>query len=251
MSNPVLELEYNYSSDDEAALEPALSSLEKEVGGRRHPWPRRAGTIDLVTFLELAVMFVMSATLGAAVKSYFAGLVGAEKAKRLGERHQQAILQWLDSVQEALGRIVTSAKRRLAEGLVSPRFGGKEQPIAIRMRLGPIECFIVPNGIHVSNDALDRLPSAVIRMLRFIADVGLPEDSTVLQLCVDPMSGEWQYLLVPSINAFGRFVDRAIDLSTGRLITIRSAQEFIERFGVTEPDGIKFLVDPYRDTNVG
>jgi len=251
MSESVLQIEYHYSPGEEATLDPALSALQKEIGGQRRPWGIRAGAIDLVTFLEFVITFVAGATLGDALQSYLAGLAGTEKAKTLGERHHAVIVQWLAKVQESLGRLVTSARKRFRAGLVAPHFQGKEQPMAIRIGLGRIECFIVLNGCHVSDDALDRLPAAVIRMLQFIAEVGLPEESTVLQLCLDPVSRDWRYLLVPSQQAFGRFVDRIIDLSTGQLLTLHSSQEFIELLGVTEPDGFKFLVDPYRYADAG
>jgi len=87
--------------------------------------------------------------------------------------------------------------------------------------------------------------------LLFIVEAGLPEESTVLQLCLDPISNDWKYLLIPSHQAFGRFVDRVVDLSTGQLITIRSSEGFIELLGATEPEGIEFLVDPYRYSDAG
>lgn len=248
MSKSVLEVEYRYSARDEATLAASLSALENEVGGQRRPWGMRAGAIDLVTFLEFAVTFVVGATLGDALKSYFSGLSGAEGAKKLGERHRAVILQWLGDVQAGLAHLITSAKQRFREGLVAPEFDGKEQPIAIRIGIG-VECFIVLNARHVSEGALDHLPDAVSRMLEFIAENGLPDESTVLQLCLDPTSREWRYLLAPSHQAFGRFVDRVLDLSTGQLMKLRSRQEFIELLQVAEEDGLKCLIDPYRHSD--
>lgn len=211
----------------------------------------RAGAIDLVIFLEIAITFIVGATLGEALKSYFAGLVGAEKAKKLGERHKKIIAAWLGSVKEGLHHLVSSVRHQLLQGFRAPHYNRMEKPIAIRIEIGLLECYIVINGRNVSDNALENLPGAVTRMLQFIAEVGLPAEATVLQLCLSPSSAEWRYLLAPSRHAFGRFVDRVIDLSTGQLLIIHSREEFIELLGATEADGIRFLVDPYRYDNVG
>ena len=251
MSDPVFELEYRFSSDDEAALAKVLSALEADLGGQRRPWGMRMGATNLVTFLEFAITFVVVATVGEVLKSYFAGLVGAEKAKKLGGRHQEVILKWLGAVKESLHQLISSVKHRFHEGLRASRFDGMERPIAIRIGLGQLECYIVLNGQNVSDDALENLPGAVVRMLQFVAEAGLPDDAIVLQLCLDPNSNEWRYLLVPSPQAFGRFVDRVIDLSTGQFLILRSREEFIRLLGATKAEGIKFLVDPYRYADAG
>lgn len=251
MSGPVIELEYRFSSGDEAALAKALSALEADLGGQRRPWGTRAGAIDLVTFLEFVITFVVGATVGEILKSYFAGLAGAEKAKKLGEHHQEIILKWLGAVKESLHQLISSVKHQFHEGLRASRFEGMEKPIAIRIGLGQLECYIVLNGQNVSDDALENLPGAVIKMLKFVAETGLPEDAIVLQLCLDPNSKEWRYLLVPSPQAFDRFVDRVIDLSTGQVLILRSREEFIKLLGATKAEGIKFLTDPYRYADAG
>ena len=136
MSIPVIDLQYHYSSSDEADLDNALSALEAELGGQRRPWGMRAGASDLITFLEIAVSFIAGATLGEALKNYFGGLTGVDKAKKLGERHQEAILKWLDAVKESIHRLVSSVRHRFDEGLHAPHFEEMEQPIAMRIGLG-------------------------------------------------------------------------------------------------------------------
>jgi hypothetical protein len=246
MSEPIINVEYSYSSKDEGTLDRDLSSMQADIGGQRCPWGGRAGAIDLVIYLELILTFVAGATLGEAIKSYFAGLAGADKAKQLGEHHRETILNWLSNVKNNIQRIVSSIRSRLQEGLRAPHFEGMEEPIALRIRIGLLECYIILNGHYVTDEALDHLPEAVSVLLRFLAEIGLPKDATVIQLCPDPKSCEWRYLLVPSNKAFGHFVDRIIDLTTGKQIHIHRRQEFIDLLGATPEEGIKFLVDPFR-----
>ena len=246
MSISVIDLQYRYSSSDEADLDSALSALESELGGQRRPWAFRASAIDLVAFLEIVVTFIAGATLGEALKNYLGGLTGVDQAKKLGERHQEVILKWLDAVKDSIHRLVSSVRLRFHEELNALYFEEMEQAIAMVICLGQLQCYVVLNGRNVTDTALENLPGAVTKMLQFIAEVGLPEESDILQLCLDPRSDQWRYLLVPSHQAFGRFVDRIIDLSTGELLFLRSREEFITLLGATRDEGIKFLINPYK-----
>ncbi|MFA4987113.1 MAG: hypothetical protein WC712_11045 [Candidatus Brocadiia bacterium] len=247
MDESFFTVEYAYSSRNSVILDAALTALQKEIGGHRRPWGLRSGALDLVTFLELTLIFVASNTLPEYVKSYLAGLMGVEEAKKLGEKHRGKILPWLDEVRQRLQLFVASAEKRFREGLEAGEFEGTEMPIAICIELGQHPCFIVLNGRHVTHNSLERLSHDIVRMFRYIAEVGLPEESTVLQLCLDPVSQDWRYLLVPSHRAFGQYVDRIIDLSTNRLFAIHSAKEFVELLDVSQADRYQYLVNPFRD----
>lgn len=120
--NSVINLQYHYSSRDETKLENTLAALEADLGGERRPRSGRTGVIDLITYLEFVLAFVAGATLGEVLKSYFAGLAGAEKAKALGERHQKILVKWFHDMQKNLHRLISSVRLQLQEGLRVPRF---------------------------------------------------------------------------------------------------------------------------------
>jgi hypothetical protein len=248
MANSTVEFEFGYDARNKAILASALSAMQKDVGGRQRPWGMRGGAIDLLTFLEIGIVFVAGATLGEALKKYFSGLSGAARAEKLGERHREIVIQWLGNVRSSLKRLIVSVNQQFRKGMPTPKFQGKEEAVAVRFQVGEVECFVVLNGPHVSLDSLERIPEAIGDMLEFVAQTGLPDDSTVVQLCLDPVSAQWRYLLVPSHGAFGRFVDRVVDLSTGEVLRIGSRQEFIKLLQVAKEDGLKFLVDPYRNS---
>ena len=56
-----LEITYVYRNSEEKRLESLLVNLETEIGGSRNPFYGRAGAIDIVSFLELAVTFIAGA----------------------------------------------------------------------------------------------------------------------------------------------------------------------------------------------
>jgi hypothetical protein len=241
----ILHIDYSYSERDESKLAPTLNLFLHELGGERKPYWGRKGVIDLVTFLELVISFVAGATFGQAIENYFAGLLRIEDAKVLGEQHRKDIDRWLQDVEHAFGKIVAAAKKLFERGFSFPHSLGKEQPLAIEIPLGKVSCYIVLNQPHVSQEALDKLPSAIVHMLRFIAEEGIPEDAITVQLFFDYKSCDWNYLLAPTPEGFGRFIDRVINIKTGESISITSVEQFIEFTDITPGDGFKFLVDPF------
>jgi hypothetical protein len=82
-------------------------------------------------------------------------------------------------------------------------------------------------------------------MLNFIATYGLPDDVIVLQLYYDIKSKNWRYLFAPTTKAFGNFIDRIIDLETGKLILLESPENFINIVGASPKDGYVYIIDAY------
>ena len=225
--NQILNVDYSYSSKDEEELSPILTSLEKRLGGERRPYGGRAGAIDLVTFLEVVISLVASATLGKVLESYFSGLLRTEDTKTIGQQHRETIERWLNNVKIGLQEIVAAIEERLKSRKHLSTFFGKEQPFAIRFQIGQITCYVVINQPHITQEALDILPNAIIRVVRFFAEVGIPEDATVVQLFFDSKSSDWRYLLAPTREGFGHFIDRVIDIKTGEIYSrITSADSF-------------------------
>jgi hypothetical protein len=241
-----LELEYSYRTGEEGTLGPIIEAVESECGGRRAPYGSRSGAIDLVSFLEICVSFVAGVGLRKALESYLVGLLRTESAKKLGERHREAIGRWLVGVERSLQRLGAVLRDRVIGKFSFPRLNGKEQPLALCIPLGRVTCFVVVNQSRVAQEALDWLPDAVVRVLRLAAERGLPSDATVVQLFYDVASKRWRYLFVPTARGFGHFIDRVIDVDTGREVIIGSAEEFIELANVKSEDGLKLLVDPFR-----
>jgi len=244
--NHILVIKYSYSLNNEPELEPILTALERRLGGERRPYAGRKGAIDLVTFLELVIGIVTTATLGKVLESYFSGLLRTEEAKLIGQQHRTIIKQCLRNVEKGLQEIVIEIKDWLKLEVVFPHISGKEQLLAIQFQLGRTTCYIVLNQPHITEEALDTLPNAIIRVIRLITEIGIPQDATVVQLYFDPKSGDWRYLLAPTIEGFGHFIDRVIDIRTGQCIIISSADNFIKFADITPDDGFKFLVDPFR-----
>ena len=72
-------------------------------------------------------------------------------------------------------------------------------------------------------------------------------DAHTSQLFFDFESGSWRYLFIPTNEAFGHHIDRYMNLENGKTLLLSSNQQFIERFGPSVEDQLKFLVSPFRE----
>lgn len=145
-----------------------------------------------------------------------------------------------------LNQIAVCTKDRIRELNLKAAYDDKEQAITVRIDLDGIPCYIALNGPHVDADALSRLDIDVKAMIESIRVCAMPEDIVALQLCLHPATREWRYLLLPSPDAFGQFVDRVFDIHKREFMNIDSAAQFIELVQIEERDSLKVLINPFR-----
>jgi hypothetical protein len=248
MSNfkSTLTFQYEYSKNDEEYVDKVIKEIENDLGGERHPYGARAGAIDLLTVLEFVFTFIVGTTLGRALNEYFSGLIKSDSAKKLGERHHEIIKNWLNDIENAFQNFIKSFKRKFHNDVETPTFEGKEKSIALRLSIVHIDLFIVLNQYKINDQNLDKLPAAIVKVLKYIAGTNLPEDIIVLQLYYDHNQNDWCYLFMPSRNAFGNCIDRMVNINTDDIIYFDSPEDFISRLKISEEEGLKLLVDPFR-----
>lgn len=247
MSNlEALLVEYSYRGSEESVVNDTIRLFEAEVGGERKPYAMRLGAIDLVTFLEIVVSFVAGVAITPVLSKYFEGLLGADGLKKLGEEHRMAINGWFSKLESDFEKLLTALKNLLKAGPPRFIFKKKEKALALRIRLGYAECFIVLNHSSMDPTLFHRLPQAIARLLRYVAEYGLPDDAHVLQLYFDGKTKDWKYLFMPTSSGFGRWIDRYVDLETSETVHVRSQSEFNKTFGPSYEDEWKFLVGPFR-----
>ena len=245
--NQFIKIECRYYSSEDAVFTPALSIIQKKFGGSQHFLDNAEFGMNLYPYLELAITFIAGATLGEALKNYFAGISGAKKAQKLGAQHRAIILRWFKRIRNNLKYLIDSGVRRIYSGISASFLREEERAIYISFELGEISGYVVINVFHISENALNRLPDDFIRMLKFIAENGQLKGPSSIQLCLDPLSNEWKYLLVPKWQITGRFVGQVMDLSTGRPLKLRSVKDIIKRLGIRKKDRYKFLINLFRD----
>lgn len=235
-----LHIEYSYRKSNEKTLLPLLEDLESELGGSKNPYAAIFGAIDLVTVVEIAAGFTAAAALKPLVQKYFEGLLNADAIKVLGEEHRKEILAWLKQVEADIDFLVTKATGSLRKAASYP----DEEAVALRFQTGDGEMYVVLNHDDMSSDILANLPKGIVKALQFLSEIGL-QDGIAFQLYFSKEATEWVYLLAPTAEGFGNYIDRYVDLRDNSVRYISSVEDFLQMFGPPEEDKYKFLVSPF------
>jgi len=175
-----------------------LGNLFVDFEIETHRWGMKAGTIDLLTVLEIS--------LGFALAQYFAGLI-SEAGKSTWK-----------SISSGLSNFLRKNNRR--KDVTALVFYANEIPIYVVERFHEDD----------AESLIESIPFALLKVKKFLENLGLLKDTMMMQLFQHPQSKEWKYLIVPSTKAFGAFADRIIDLDSFEFYYPRNHQDFIERF---------------------
>ena len=244
-----LAFSYIYAQRDENELEPYLDSLEKELGGIRHPYSGRKGAIDLITILEIVVTFVAGVALQPLAEKYFEGLLDGEKFESVGKQHRDKIFIWLTDLKADIAE-ATKTIKSLANIHTIDKFNDrdKEYAVALVFYLREIPLYVIVNHSGISAELIRSIPEGVIKAIQYAAENKLPENVRMLQLYFDKYSNRWKYLLAPTSKCIGHWIDQYIDLDTEKIYNIESRREFLEKFHPESKDELKFLINPFMDS---
>ncbi|MBD1916263.1 MULTISPECIES: hypothetical protein [Cyanophyceae] len=108
-----------------------------------------------------------------------------------------------------------------------------------------ITFFVVLNHYDMTTDLILNLSDSFLKAVAYLRNHGIPNDNPgIVQLYPDWESCTWRYLFIPSNNAFGKFIDTYIDLTDGKIYSINSPRDFVERFNVKPQDKFKLIISP-------
>lgn len=119
--------------------------------------------------------------------------------------------------------------------------------MALTYYLGEIPLYVVINHNTMSAELIRNIPNGVIKAIRFVIENELPNIIRILQLYFEKSSHQWKYLLAPSDEGFGRWIDQYIDLDAQIIHKIDSRRKFLEIFHPDSKDELKFLVNPFSE----
>ena len=238
-----------YRKSEESELEDFLTALQQDIGGTRSPYDRRAGALDLVSFLELVVV-VAGISVRPVVQKYFEGLLNADGLKKLGEKHRSQLLEWFGEFRVSLSSAIGHIHANLRLLHTSFTLSGKEMALALEIPTAFGELYVVLNHQNLSPRLLKSLPGGIVSAIRFIYETGFPDQTVAFQLYYDSATDEWPYLFAPTTRGFGNHIDRYVDLRNSRIEQISSSEEFRELFRPAVEDEFKFLVSPLRGDDI-
>lgn len=238
-------IEYVYRKSEEEELEETIGRLQEQLGGNRKPYHSRHGAIDLVSFLELLIIFTAGISVKPVLQKYFEGLLNADGLKKIGESHRKEITEWFLKLEKDIFQILDALHSSLSVLHTSFTFDGNEEAVVLEIPTYSGLLYVTLNHRDITPKLIKNLPEGIIKAVRFLCEKGFSGDTMVLQLYFDKQLQQWVYLLAPTVEGFGNFIDRYVDLRDGEIRYLASQSEFIQTFNPAPEDTLKFLVSPY------
>jgi hypothetical protein len=201
-------------------------------------WGRRKGAIDLVTILEIVGVFTGMKILDGFVE----GLVGKDVFKEIGNKFRKGTFELADRMRAFLVDLFENAVSKNKD-----RYGA----FVLVEYINDFSLYVVLNNKRMSLNLMEKLPEAIALSIIVTANIEIEDDNPrIIQLYPNFKTETWDYILMPTTQAFGKYVDRYFDLRERTLHHISSPDEFIEKFNPDDKDDFKFLISPNRNNDM-
>lgn len=201
-----------------------FKSVEKEIVGSS------AGAADLLTILELTIFSGLQE-----------GILGKDFFKKIVENVTIELGSELNGISNYLISLYKYIKQRDL-----PPYA-----VAIAELIDGVMYYAVLNHKRASEKLIQEITPAMIRTVGEISLKRIPiNDSHVVQLYPNFESQSWDYLFLPTIKAFGRYIDCYYDFRTNEVRFIKSKEQFYELFEIDEEDIYKIIISPIHYENI-
>ncbi|HUU88787.1 MAG TPA: hypothetical protein VMX17_13680 [Candidatus Glassbacteria bacterium] len=233
-----MEIQIEYGSDGKLGQE--LLDEIRDVA-RRHgnlsekKWGMRAGAIDLVTVLEIVGIYTGMKILDGFVE----GLIGKDIFENIGRKLRKEVFAQANNLRNFLGDLYerTISKNR-------DRYGS----FAIIEHINDFSLYVVINHKKMNSNLIEKLPEAMALAVIVTINTDFEDDPPhAIQLYPNFETESWDYIFMPTTQAYGNYIDRYFDLKDRTLHLLSSPDEFINKFNPDDKDDFKFLISPNRD----
>ncbi|MEZ2369252.1 hypothetical protein [Bacillus sp. RCC_6_1] len=213
-----------------------LESIMKTNGDtiKIETYGNRKGALDLITSIELFGILFATKMVTKITDGFVEGLINKEYFNQLGEKVR-------DNLSNKLSKLYTK---------IVSNYKDKKQAIVIKEYYNNTCIFAVINHYEMTPILLSKLPLAFTHTFNLIEDNKIPNDSLgIIQLFPNFEEEEWNYAFIPTINAYGNYIDRYYDFNEDCIYRLSSAEEFIVKFNPNQLDSNKYMIDFNRITN--
>lgn len=192
----------------------------------------RGGAIDIVIILQFVLIWGSLE----ALKAYGKGFLGIDWFQKSGENFRKEINEDLVAI------------RNYVNELYSMHIKGKldkKGAISINDSVEDFEIYVVINFPFMNEIMINNLPEDLLRAKLFLtnSEIEINHNHTV-QIFPNKATNHWDYILIPSIAAYGNFIDNYYDFNNEKFHTIKSKNEFCEIFDLTDSENYKLLISP-------
>lgn len=190
----------------------------------------RFGTTDLVSLLEVSLIFAVVTNLQAFAK----GFIGEDWFKALGQKTRLELENELKATKNFIKAYYDCFIRNKPN---------EQKAYVINEQIGDINLYVAINLYQMTDALLDKLPEALVDTYGKISLGYLDIESKICQLFPDFELNEWRYLFSPTYKGFGNYIDKYYDFKSNKLIRLNSKQDFIDRFDMIDEDKYKLIIN--------
>lgn len=226
----------------EDVIDIVISTTKKYGEVKLEKWGSKSGALDFVSVLELSfVSSVFTQFTKPIIEGYIKGLVNENYFKSLGEKNRIAITASLIEIKNYLStlyKVFILEKKSDAEA------------IALVEQIGHVTLYVALNGENVTAKLIDNLGEALVKTYGYVSlgylNIEVPY---VIQLFPNFDTDTWDYLFIPTVEAFGNYVNRYFHFKDNKYHFIYSAEEFIEKFETADFDDYKYIISAKHHLN--
>jgi hypothetical protein len=201
---------------------------------RMEPLGIRSGAIDLVSCIE----FSLGAQIFKIVSDAFLkGLINDDYIKGLGK---QVRLFFEGQTMDIRSLISAYYKVFIANNRTN------NKAISFVEHFQKYTIYAVLNANKTTPKITEGLAEALVRTCSLISQRIFDEnnESYIIQLYPNFSTETWDYVFAPTMDAFGRYIDRYFDFNDNEFHYLNSTEEFISKFGIENIDEYKFIIYP-------
>lgn len=229
-----MNFQIKYSSNSEIAKKTVdeLKVVSNKYGNVQiNSWSHRAGLIDLVTIIEIAIGWYIVE----AAKNYAGGFIGLDWFNKIGQESRKMVkfqLEYLRSfLRDTFNEKIISNDHHI------------ERAISLVIHVDETTLYVVLNHSKMNQDLINTLPEGLARAICYLENNNIGDDYVnTSQLYPNFDESSWDYLFVPTKESFGNYVDRYIDLKTGKMHVLNSTEHFTDKFKIDEDDKYKLII---------
>lgn len=167
-----------------------LLSLEDKLGGARYSVIRGSGS-DFLSPVTPAIGLVVSLVAAPFIRKYLDGLLNGDALKNLGETHHEGIALWFSKLEKEFATIVEVTNDLLKDYPDAVVCRRQKTDLVLRVDLGSNKLSVALNRGH-SNEARAKIPSSIVRAVKYIVENPVGENLGDFTLRYDSLAQEWR-----------------------------------------------------------
>ena len=246
MKSNFIEISYKASEFTDEEIQEISSKLNNYGKISIQKWYSTKGHIDLYSIFSTIVEFskehpiLVKYAYDATIGEIFKGVFHSNKLREIATNKT-------DTISSEIVNLIKSKysffKTYYEVFIVKKEITNKA--ISHIEQLGNLTIYIVLNHEKVNEELIENLAVSIVKIYGLLS-LGIIEIESEgyqqAQLYPNFLTNTWDYLFLPTRQAYGNFIDRYYDLNDEKIYYFDNALDFLNKFPISDIDEYKFLI---------